>query len=230
MNEQVMIGQLIGYSGDWYMGEPDNIADHLHFDCGYDGGQIFDNPLEYLRHTDDHNISTDETTFLRDSYTHNQPLDVVQAAGDQSKLLVAFGVTTSFDKDLNYVRIQMDNSVEDGQYFELDYDQVVGQNSNNGVVTLSNGKIFRVRPLTDEIYRDTNLAYAFYVKPANTNINIVAKDYFYFPWDVSHLANQDDGGPHTIRVTLREVDGNETTLSRQIGPQVLAGSPRIKGD
>jgi murein DD-endopeptidase MepM/ murein hydrolase activator NlpD len=230
LNEAIVEGQLIGYSGDWFEGEPDNIADHLHFDCGYDGGQIFHNPLDYIPHTDDHTLSVGSGTFLGDAYTHGHAIDVVNAAGNQHKALIAFGVTTSFDKDLNYVRVQVDGSMENGQYFELDYDEVTGQNSTNGVVTLSNGKTFRVRSLSDDIYGDTNLAYAFYVKPADTNIGQVAKDYFFFPWNLSPFEQNINGGFHTIRVTLREVDGGEITRTLMIGPEIHAESPTISGN
>jgi hypothetical protein len=228
MNEGVVAGQLIGYSGDWVNGEHKDA--HLHFDSGYSGSQIFHNPLEYIRHTDDHTVSTGSGTFLVDSVTHSHAIDIVNAVGDQHKALVAFGITTSYDKDLNYVKVQVDNSTQSGQTFELDYNAVTSQNSSSGVVTLSNGKTFQISRFSDDIYKYENLTYAFYVKPTYTSIDIVATDYFFFPWDITPFENVDNDSPHTIRVTVREVDGGTTTKTITIGPEIKVGDPVISGN
>jgi murein DD-endopeptidase MepM/ murein hydrolase activator NlpD len=228
LGEEVAAGQLIGYSGDWHFGIPGGTPDHLHFDAGRDtNGQIYHNSLDYVPYTDNHQISNDESTYLADQHTHDKAIDVVKAAGDQHLALVAFGLTTSFDKDLNYVSVQVDGSSASGQSFVLDYDQVTDQNTDSGVITLSSGRTFRVRPLTDDIYGDTALGYAFYVKPESTNVDLVAKDYFFFPWNTAVYADAEDAGVHTISVAVRDVEGERVVRSLEIGPEIEMGVPNF---
>lgn len=228
VGQTVAKGELIGYSGDWVSNK--NASPHLHIDSGYQYvgadqnayGAIFYNPLHYLPYFDEHVIINGEGTYLRDSYTNYRQIDINPAAGSQDIVLVAFGATTEYDKDLNYVEVQVNNSLQPGQYFILNYDDVTKQDSNTGVVTLRSRRTFRVRPLKDDIYGDTDLQYAFYVKPAETNVNQMAKDYFFFAWDVSTIKTQEDAGPHTIKIALAEVSKEPVARTVTVGPSLMA--------
>ena len=225
--ESVIEGQLIGYTGS--AGTSNH---HLHLDSGVSGGsQVYDNILRRLAYTDNHTLSPGTDTFLGDNYTNNNMVDVANAAGDQHIGLIAFGVTTDYDKDLNYVAVTIDNNTGDpGQHFILDYNEVASQVKSTGVVTMNSGRTFRVRALTDDIYNDANLGYDFYVKPADTGVNQVAKDYFFFAWDISPFQNDYEGGPHLITIELNNAKhDNRVIFSRLIGPQIEVGNVQVSG-
>jgi len=232
VGQTVVKGELIAYSGDW-VGNT-HASPHLHIDSGYANvgsdqnayGAIFYNPLHYLPYTNNY---SEGIRFLHDSYTRSRPIDIEPAAGNQDKVLVAFGLTTEHDKDLNYVKVQVNGSTAVGQYFVLNYDEVVSQDSSTGVVTLSNGRTFRVRPLNEDIYSDTNLSYDYYVKPGSTNVNVIATDYFFFPWDMTPFRNGEDDGPQDIVITAQEVNGASHQWPKTIGPEIQPVSSEVNG-
>lgn len=220
--EEVLRGQLIGYSGS--AGTSNH---HLHVDSG---NGVFRNVLRRMLYTDNHTLSAGPDTFIGDSNTHNQPVDVVQAAGNQHKALIVFGITTDQDKDLNYVNVRVDGGQSSEQSFELNYDAVTSQNSTSGVVTLQNGRTFRVRLFNDDIYGDANLGYDFYVKPADTGVNQVARDYFFFAWDTAPFQANDFAGPHLIEITLNNAwANNQAVRTLTIGPEIQAGAVQVNG-
>ena len=237
--EDVVAGQLIGYSGDWSGGKAGGTADHLHFDSGYDGSQNYRNPLELLRYVD----QIPQPTYLGDQYTRGHPIDIEPAAGNQHIVLVGFGITTGLDKDLNYISVTVDPGSQDEQQFVLDYDCVNSQSKSGdhftGEVTLRDdddcdGGQFKIRrlhlPTTNEsIYKDTSLAYRFYVTPASTNVNQVASDYFFFAWNTEPYEQENYAGSHEIRLTLKEVDNVPFVRTITIGPEIATTNVSFNG-
>jgi hypothetical protein len=220
LNEEVKAGQLIAYSGN-----KGTNGYHLHFEAGFTDNDKYHNPLDYIPYTDIHTITSDLSTytFLADSITHGNIIDVRNAAGNQDKVLIGFGITTGFDKDLNYVSVQVDESIENGWYFVLNYDEVK-EDPQTGTVELNNGKKFEIKKVDYDIYGDQNLSSLFYVKAAETDTGYEAKDYFFMPWNVSTLKDEEDGGPHDIVVTLGEVGDVHVWRTLTIGPEIYVNS------
>jgi len=217
--EDVSAGQLIAYSGDYYEGV--TIGAHLHFEAGIRSGDKYHNPLNYIPYLNEHTIPNGRGIFTKDDQTNNHSVDIQNAAGAQNLVLIGFGVSTNYDKDLNYVKVQVDGSTADRWFFLLDYDEV-GNDPRTGEVTLNNGKKFRISPMSYQIYNDTNLTDLFIVKAESTYGGTPAKDYFYLPWDVSTLA--EDSGHHSVVISVAEVgkEQNPKTHTVTVGPEVTA--------
>ncbi len=212
---------MIGYSGSE---GTDN--HHLHFDGG---NGIFKNMLGRIFYNDRHHLPSDGRTFIGDSFTKGYEVDVSAAAGSQHKALVAFGVTTDFDKDLNFVQVKVNGSTAAGQYFQFDYDKVTGQNSNTGVVSFSNGTSALIGGLNDNIYGNTNLTQRFYVKPASTDVNQVAEDYFFFVWDTAPFQSDDTKGLHLIQIALEDASGHSAARDITLGTRIKTGNVQVSG-
>jgi len=222
-NELITQGQLIGYSGDWVSNA--HKSPHLHIDSGYDivdgkaSGALFYNPLHYLPYT---NVYSNGISNFTSNTTRGRAIDIEPAAGDQDKVLVAFGLTTGYDKDLNYIKVQVDGRTDRGQYFVLNYDEVIKQDSNTGVVDLSNGRRFRIRD--DDIYNDAALGYDFYVVPGSTTINQTASDHFFFPFMIG-----EDEGPLDIVITAEEVNGARKEWNATVGAEISPVGSEVNG-
>ncbi len=227
-NELITQGQLIGYSGDWVSNA--HKSPHLHIDSGYDivdgkaSGALFYNPLHYLPYT---NVYSNGISNFTSNTTRGRAIDIEPAAGDQDKVLVAFGLTTGYDKDLNYIKVQVDGRTDRGQYFVLNYDEVIKQDSNTGVVDLSNGRRFRIRD--DDIYNDAALGYDFYVVPGSTTINQTASDHFFFPWDMTPFMIGEDEGPLDIVITAEEVNGARKEWNATVGAEISPIESEVNG-
>jgi len=231
--EQVARGQLLGYTGDY--GSPGD--EHLHFDTGIANGQSYVNPLNYIRN----NANPQQPpSFLQDEETDNQLFRVEKAEYPKQEylIIVGFGVGTGTEKDLEYVLVQADRLVDEGQYFLLDYEQVNangGQPKNNqgyrtGEILMNTERNLVVIPSpifnTSNIWDTSlNFTHSLYVKPTYTDVFNPARDYFYFIWDTSYFSGPRDTGHHKIYVTLRDVTGNTTTESVTIGPEIIEGDP-----
>jgi hypothetical protein len=220
---QVAAGQLIGYSGST---APGGTTHHLHLDSG---NGVIRNPLARLNYTDRHTLTDGSGTFLSDAQTQQREVNVVAAAGNQHKALVAFGITSGHDKDLDYVHVEVDPNLPTlRQAFELDYNEVTRAGTGNTVIPLRNGRSFRIR--ADSVYTDPDLQHDFYVLPTNTTVNSSTADYFFFVWNTAPFAADDGAGPHTIRISLNNAQrNNSVTREVTIGPQITAGNVQVNG-